>query len=172
MRTMSNLAKGIAAVSLVLFAAAAVSAPRPQAAQSQPAAQADVEAIRLARKDLNDALASRNLELYASYWTRDATVVWAGGEIRTGIDDNAKRLAGTFADPHFSGMRNIKEIEVAKGSLSAAEFGDWVWSFGLKDGSVASYRGQYLVMWHKNAGQWRIQSELYVWTSCTGDTGC
>jgi ketosteroid isomerase-like protein len=172
MRTMSNLVRGIAAASLMFFAAAAVSAPRPQAAESQPAAQSDVEAIRLARKDLNDALASRNLELYASYWTRDATVVWAGGEIRTGIDDNAKRLAGTFADPHFSGMRNTKEIEVAKGSLSASESGNWVWSFGLKDGSVASYRGRYLVMWHKDAGQWRIQSELYVWTSCTGDTGC
>jgi ketosteroid isomerase-like protein len=172
MRIMTNLAKGIAAASLMLFSAAAVCAPQPQAAPTQAAAQTDVEAIRLARKDLNEALASRNLERYASYWTRDATVVWAGGELRTGIDDNAKRLAGTFADPHFSGMRNTKEIEVAKGSLAASETGNWVWSFGLKDGSVASYRGRYLIMWHKDAGQWRIQSELYVWTSCTGDAGC
>jgi len=169
---MTNPAKAIAAAYMMLFSAAAMCDPRPQAAQPQAAAPTDVEAIRLARKDLNEALVSRNLELYASYWTRDATVVWAGGEIRTGIYDNAKRLAGTFADPHFSGVRNTKEIEVAKGSLSASESGNWVWSFGLKDGSLATYRGRYLVMWHKDAGQWRIQSELYVWTSCRGDTGC
>jgi ketosteroid isomerase-like protein len=172
MRIMTNLTKGIATAYLMLFSAAAVCAPQPPAAPTQPAAQTDVEAIRLARKDLNEALASRNLERYASYWTRDATVVWAGGELRTGVDDNAKRLAGTFADPHFSGMRNTKEIEVAKAGLSASEFGNWIWTFGLKDGALATYRGRYLIMWHKDAGQWRIQSELYVSTSCSGDVGC
>jgi ketosteroid isomerase-like protein len=169
---MIKLAKGIAGAYLMLLCSAAVYAPRLQAVEPQAAAHKDAEAIRLARQDLNEALASRNLERYASYWTRDASVVWAGGELRIGIDDNSKRLAGTFADPHFSGIRNAKEIEVAKGSLSASESGNWVWSFGLKDGSVANYRGRYLIMWRKDAGQWRIQSELYVTTSCSGDAGC
>jgi ketosteroid isomerase-like protein len=169
---MTNLAKGIAVAHLMLLGAVAVCAPQPQAVESQATAHDDAEAIRLARKDLNDALASRNLEHYASYWTKDATVVWAGGELRTGIDDNWKRLAGTFADPHFSGKRNAEKIEVTKGGLSASESGNWVWSFGLKDGAVATYRGRYLIMWRKDTGQWRIQSELYVSTSCSGDAAC
>jgi ketosteroid isomerase-like protein len=169
---MTNLAKGVAAAYLMLFGSVAVCAPQPQVVESEATVHKDAEAIRLARKDLNDALASRNLERYASYWTKDATVVWAGGELRTGIDDNWKRLAGTFADPHFSGKRNAEQIEVAKGSLSASESGNWIWTFGLKDGAVATYRGRYLIMWRKDAGLWRIQSELYVSTSCAGDAGC
>jgi ketosteroid isomerase-like protein len=169
---MTILAKAIAGTCLMLFSSAAVYAQRMQTGEPEATAQKDVEAIRLARKDLNEALASRNLERYASYWTKDATVVWAGGELRVGIDDNSKRLAGTFADPHFSGVRNVKEIEIAKGSPFASESGNWVWSFGLKDGSVANYRGRYLIMWRKEAGLWRIQSELYVSTSCSGDAGC
>jgi len=169
---MTNLAKVIAAAYLMLVSPAALCAPPLQAVESQKAGQKDAEAIRSARKDLNEALASRNLERYASYWTRDATVVWAGGELRTGIDENAKRLAGTFADPHFSGMRDAREIEVANGGLFASESGNWVWSFGLKNGAVAHYRGRYLIMWRKDAGQWRIQSELYVSTGCSGDVGC
>ena len=169
---MTNLAKGIAAGCLMLVGSMAVCAPPPQAVESQAAPHQDAEAIRLARKELNEALASRNLERYASYWTKDATVVWASGELRTGIDDNWKRLAGTFADPHFSGKRNPEKIEVAKGALSASESGDWIWTFGLKDGAVATYRGRYLIMWRRDAGQWRIQSELYVTTSCSGDAPC
>ena len=169
---MTNMAKAVAAAYLTLFGSAASYAAPRQAVESQAPEQKDTDAIRLARKDLNEALASRNLERYASYWTRDATVVWAGGELRTGIDDNSKRLAGTFADPHFSGKRNVEKIEVAAGSLSASESGDWVWSFTAKDGAVATYRGRYLIMWHTDAGLWRIQSELYVWTSCSGEAGC
>jgi ketosteroid isomerase-like protein len=169
---MTNLAKGITAAYLMLFSLSAVYAPCLQAAEPQADVQKDADAIRLARKDLNDALTSRNLERYASYWTKDATVVWAGGELRTGIDDNWKRLAGTFADPHFSGKRNAEKIEVAKGGLSASESGNWIWTFGLKDGAMATYRGRYLIMWRKDAGLWRIQSELYVSTSCSGDAGC
>jgi ketosteroid isomerase-like protein len=169
---MTKLAKGVAATCLTLFSSAALCAAPVPAVESQAPAQKDAEAIRLARKDLNEALASRNLERYASYWTKDATVVWAGGELRTGIDDNSKRLAGTFADPHFSGKRNVEKIEVTAGNLSASESGNWVWSFTAKDGALASYRGRYLIMWHKDAGLWRIQSELYVSTSCSGDAGC
>ena len=69
-------------------------------------------------------------------------------------------------------MRNAEKIEVVKGGLSAAESGNWIWTFGLKDGAVANYRGRYLVMWRKDSGLWRIQSELYVTTSCSGDAGC
>lgn len=47
-----------------------------------------------------------------------------------------------------------------------------VWSEGLKSGGVGTYRGRYLIMWLKTDGQWKIRSELYVETHCSGDPDC
>jgi ketosteroid isomerase-like protein len=136
-------------------------------------AQSDVEAIRRARKDLNEALVARNVERYARYWTKDAAVMWAGGALRIGLDDNTSRMASVFQDPHFSGKRTPEKIEIGNGSpLYASEAGVWVWSMGQKGGGVATYRGRYLIMWLKTDGQWKIRSELYVETSCGGDPDC
>jgi len=38
-----------------------------------------------------------------------------------------------------------------------------------KDGAVATYRGRYLIMWHKDAACGASSPELYVWTSCSGE---
>jgi ketosteroid isomerase-like protein len=154
----------------VLAAPCASSAP---AISRQQATQSDVEEIRRARNDLNEALAARNVERYARYWTKDAVVMWAGGGLRIGLDDNAIRMASVFEDPHFSGKRDPENIEIDNGSpLYASESGVWVWSRGLKTGGVGTYRGRYLIMWLKTDGQWKIRSELYVETSCSGDPDC
>ena len=63
---MTNMAKAVAAAYLTLFGSAASYAAPRQAVESQAPEQKDTDAIRLARKDLNEALASRNLERYAS----------------------------------------------------------------------------------------------------------
>lgn len=154
----------------VLVAPCASSAPTISA---QQATQSDVEEIRRARNDLNEALATRNVERYASYWAKDPVVMWGGGGLRVGLDDNVIRMSSVFEDPHFSGKRTPENIEVDNGSpLYAAESGVWVWSRGLKAGGVATYRGRYLIMWLKADGQWKIRSELYVETSCSGDPDC
>ncbi|MGH8335622.1 MAG: hypothetical protein ACRETL_02080 [Gammaproteobacteria bacterium] len=96
----------------VLTAPYASSAP---AASRQQATQSDVEEIRRARNDLNEALAARNVEHYAHYWTKDAVVMWAGGGLRIGLHDNATRMASTFEDPHLSGKRTPENIEIDNG---------------------------------------------------------
>lgn len=154
----------------VLAAPCASSAPT---VSRQHAAQGDVEEIRRARNDLNEALATRSVTLYARYWTKDAVVMWAGGGLRIGLDDNVIRMARTFEDPHFSGKRTPENIEIDNGSpLYASESGAWVWSEGLKTGGVGTYRGRYLIMWLKTDGQWKIRSELYVETHCSEDPDC
>jgi uncharacterized protein (TIGR02246 family) len=156
--------------------ACVTAAPRVSPAPAvlrQQVVQKDVEAIRLARNHLNEALSTRNLERYASYWTKDAVVMWASGSLRFGVDDNATRMAETFRDPHFSGRRTAEKIEVSNDTPAyASESGEWLWSVGLKTGAVGIYRGRYLIMWLKTEGQWKIRSELYVETSCSGDPGC
>jgi ketosteroid isomerase-like protein len=154
----------------VLAAPCASSAP---SVSQQQATRGDVEEIRRARSDLNEALAERSIARYARYWTKDAVVMWAGGGLRIGLHDNAIRMARTFEDPHFSGKRTSENIEIDNGSpLYASESGIWVWSAGLKTGGVGTYRGRYLIMWLKTDGQWKIRSELYVETHCSGDPDC
>ena len=139
---------------------AAPCASLARTASRQQATQSDVEEIRQARNDLNGALAERSVARYARYWTKDAVVMWAGGGLRIGLHDNAIRMARTFEDPHFSGKRTPKNIEIANGSpLYASESGVWVWSEGLKTGGVGTYRGRYLIMLKPIAAETRTASE-------------
>ncbi|PMZ36708.1 DUF4440 domain-containing protein, partial [Pseudomonas sp. FW306-2-11AB] len=52
----------------------------------------------------------------------------------------------------------------------AAEPGRWRWTVKTPLGDAA-FSGDYLAGWVKRGGQWRLQSELYVTTACTGP-GC
>jgi ketosteroid isomerase-like protein len=171
---MTNCIGRIAAMCLMLACV-----PAPPCASSAPtvsrqeATQGDIAEILRARNDLNEALAARNVARYARYWTKDAVVMWAGGGLRIGLHDNAIRMGKTFEDPRFSGKRTPEDIEIDNGSpLYASESGVWVWSEGLKTGGVGTYRGRYLIMWLKTDGQWKIRSELYVETHCSGDPDC
>ena len=165
-----RIAAGCFMLACVLAAPCASSAPTDA---RQHAGHGDVEDIRRARKDLNEALAARSVTAYARYWTKDAVVMWAGGGLRVGLPDNVIRMARTFKDPHFSGKRTPEHIEIDNGSPPyASESGVWVWTEGLKTGGVGTYRGRYLVMWLKTDGQWKIRSELYVETHCSGDPDC
>jgi ketosteroid isomerase-like protein len=153
-----------------LLTACAASAPNTSRHKST---QNEVGEIHRARNSLNEALAARDVERYARYWTQDASVMWAGGELRIGLDENVSRMRRTFEDPHFSGQRNPETIEIDNGDPAyASEAGIWVWSQGLTSGQVGRYRGRYLIMWIKTAGEWKIRSELYVETSCSGDPDC
>src|SRR6185312_1849718 len=109
----SRIAAGYLMLACVLAAPCASSAPN---VSRQQATRGDVEEIRRARNDLNEALAARSVARYARYWTEDAVVMWAGGGLRIGLHDNAIRMAKTFEDPHFSGMRKPEDIEVDNGS--------------------------------------------------------
>jgi len=171
---MTNCIGRIAAMGLMLACLpAAPCASSAPAVSRQEATHDDVAAILRARNDLNEALVERSVSRYARYWTKDAVVMWAGGGLRIGLHDNAIRMARTFEDPHFSGKRTPKAVEIDNGSpLYASESGGWVWSEGLKTGGVGTYRGRYLIMWLKIDGQWKIRSELYVETHCSGDPDC
>jgi ketosteroid isomerase-like protein len=136
--------------------------------------QSDKDSIREARQDLNDALATRDVERYRSYWLKDASVMWADGDLRVGVQDNSARMRLLFADPDFQmGLRTPERIEVEKRSASdAAESGTWQWKVKAASGEVVQYLGRYLVMWSKKEGHWKIRSERYVSTGCVGGAAC
>jgi hypothetical protein len=58
--------------------------------------QSDKDSIREARQDLNDALATRNVERYRSYWLKDASVMWADGDMPRHVVEDGGPLEDSF----------------------------------------------------------------------------
>ena len=129
--------------------------------------------IRLARAELNAALANRNLQSMAWYWLPDVTTIGGDGSLWVGKDKNVAGFDELFKDPNFvSGLRVLESVEISTGgSKSAAEVGKWEWRERVR-GEVVTYSGRYLIMWNLIDSQWRIRSELYVSTGCAGGAGC
>ena len=90
-----------------------------------------------------------------------------------GHDKNVEGFSNIFKDPNFvSGLRTPEKVEVATGGpKGAAETGVWEWRERV-GGQLLTYSGRYLVMWKLADEKWRIRSELYVTTGCTGGTHC
>lgn len=133
----------------------------------------DEMAIRAGRSALNSALEHRDLDVTGEFWLPDAHTTGGGGSLWVGKDQNMEGFSKIFADPNFiSGCRQPDVIEIATGGpKEAAEAGRWEWR-SRENGDVLAYHGRYLVMWQKRDGQWRIRSELYVTTGCSGGTAC
>ena len=162
-------------VGIVLSGIVASSA---QAASSISAARAvvsaDAKAILDARKGYNAALASRDSAAIAKYWQRDkCESIWANGVLTVGRDNIVARYAKAFDNRDFIwGIRTPHRVDVATDGRSyAAEVGTWKWKM-RSSGHVVTYEGRYLAMWHRVDETWRLQSDLYVETACTGGGAC
>lgn len=162
-------------VFLFLLATSTVAMAGPPSCNAgvQMHASADETAIRSARSELNTALKHRDLAATGKYWLSDAHTTGGGGSLWVGRNKNIEGFTKIFSDPNFvSECRTPDHIEVATGGPNeAAETGLWEWRTREKD-QVLTYRGRYLVMWQKLSGQWRIRSELYATTGCSGGTSC
>jgi len=145
---------------------------QPTAAR-EPGMSAAETAIRSARTELNAALANRDLEATARYWLPDVSTTGGDGSLWVGHDKNVEGFSNIFKDPNFvSGLRTPEKVEVATGGpKGAAETGVWEWRERV-GGQLLTYSGRYLVMWKLADEKWRIRSELYVTTGCTGGTHC
>ena len=156
------------AISTLVFAAQA----QPTVANQMRMGVAEA-AIRSARSALNSALTNRDLEVTARYWLPDVSTTGGDGSLWVGRDQNVRGFTKIFNGNSFvSGRRTPDKIEVATGGpKEAAETGTWEWRERVK-GQVLTYGGRYLVMWQLVNGKWRVRSELYVTTSCSGGTGC
>ena len=147
--------------------------------QTQPTAAKQIDittaeaAIRSARVELNTSLANRDLETTVRYWLPDVSTTGGDGSVWVGYDKNTEGFADIFKDPNFvSGLRTPEKVDVATGGpKSAAETGVWEWRERV-GGQILTYSGRYLVMWKLVGDKWRIRSELYVTTGCTGGDGC
>ena len=141
-------------------------------AAAQPAAAPDEAAIRAARGRSNTAIAAHDVAGIAGHWLPDVHIVTSTSAQASGRDANGERMAQQFARrPDTVYVRTPMTVDVLAAWAVAAERGTWTGRWTEPDG-VVDVAGTYLAQWRKVEGEWRIQAELFVPTSCRGSRYC
>jgi ketosteroid isomerase-like protein len=124
-------------------------------AQDNPRREA--EAIRMARKASNQAIASRDVEGISRHWLDDFVQVRGNGSFLTGKENIIASWKSLFqSDTAVLYIRNPKEIIISQNGIMAWETGEWL---GIHS---YSHGGNYSAMWRKRNGEWKLQAELFV----------
>ena len=141
--------------------AALLLVPSPGTAQPVPEAVAEVRAARLAQ---NAAIAARQLDSMATFWTTDVVIVSSRGGVMRGKEAYRQAFAG---DSSLIYVRTPDRIEVSAAWPLAWEEGTWVGQVGTNGPAVVG--GRYAAQWHHVGGRWLIRSELFVGIRCAGE---
>lgn len=149
----------VAWVTVALMAAVSLAGAQAPWSKSREAA-----AVRAARAAQNTAIAKRDIDRTASYWSPDIVVTAGLGRVIRGRDEYRAAFAADSALLYWREPERIDVAENAKWPL-AFETGSWT-------GRVAAYtrpliRGRYSAQWQKVDGQWRIRSEVFVALGCS-----
>lgn len=166
------------AVPLLSIAAAALALAGCSATMRQPPPSAadEVETIRQARLAQNQAIREQDLDAIAEVLEPDVHVTSGIGIHVVGRDNYRDAYAQDFEVlENVSYVRTPDEIELSSVDTGlaeriAAESGTWTGSFVTPRGP-AQMRGVYSAMWRKRGGRWRINSEIFVSLTCSGE-GC
>ena len=120
----------------------------------------DREAIRAARAEQTAAIACGDFKTVADFWTDDITVRRALGQAVNGV---AEALAAITpqGDVPLVYQREATSVEVSAHGLLAFETGRWSGHPGHA-AAAPVISGRYAAQWVKQAGRWRIRSEIFV----------
>ncbi|MFW6085131.1 MAG: YybH family protein [Gemmatimonadota bacterium] len=171
----SSPTKAVRALALLL-PAAVLAGCSATIRQSPPSAADEVETIREARLAQNRAIREQDLDAIAEVLESDVHVTSGIGIHVVGRDNYRDAYAQDFEVlENVSYVRMPDEIELSNVETGlaeriAAESGTWTGSFVTPRGP-AQMRGVYSAMWRKRAGRWRINSEIFVSLTCSGE-GC
>jgi len=127
----------------------------------------DERAIRTARLEQNDAIARKDPDRIASYWTDDVAIRRGLGPLVVGREGYRALFRD---DPDVIYVRIPTSIEVSDHWPLAFETGEWT---GRPGGATAPavIRGRYSAQWVKRDGRWLIRAEVFVALGCDS-VGC
>ena len=132
----------------------------------------DEQLIREARARSNAAIAAHDPAAMARVWMPDLHVVSSTSAQVAGREANQQRMSRQFANrPDTLYVRTPTTIDVFAPWAVASERGQWTGRWTEPDG-LMTIGGTYLAQWRKIDGQWLIQAELYVPTTCSGSRYC
>jgi uncharacterized protein (TIGR02246 family) len=123
--------------------------------------------VRAAVKQWNDAAAKKNAAAFAGFYTEDAVLMLEDGPDVRGRANLAQALGGMMSDPAFA-------LSFAADTVIASRSGDLAYETGhyalttTKDGKPATERGQYVVVWRRQAdGSWKVAVDAPVSDAAT-----
>jgi hypothetical protein len=112
------------------------------------------DAIRTRRRLTNRLIAGREAQRLRPFFAADARLIPGGGGLILGADAIVDAFARQFREPGFVAyVRTPDTVQIDAAGETAAETGRWTGN-GLG--------GAYMAAWRKAAGQWVIESELFV----------
>lgn len=144
----------------IALAALALAACAPAATVNQ---QSEEAAIRATGQDWQRAVAARDVERIVSLHTSDAVLMTPGTPVATGTAGARSSWAGLMAMPGVSLNWTPARIEVTS-PTTATETGAYNLSFDSPGGRVND-RGNYVTLWRKVDGQWRVATDATVSSS-------
>jgi ketosteroid isomerase-like protein len=128
----------------------------------------DIDQIRAARADYNDAIARHDVPAIVSFLDEEYQVTTSLGQLLQDRDGEAaawRDLIKSREDLLY--VRSPESIEVSSEYPLAAELGTWVGTWSTNQGEVRT-GGRYAAMWRQVDGVWKVRSELFVALYCTG----
>jgi ketosteroid isomerase-like protein len=147
----------IAAVAVGSFAAVR-SAP-----QSREAA-----AVRAARAAQNTAIASRDFDRAATFWTDDVVIRSGLGRVVQGRSSYRTAMA---ADTETVFRREPDRVDVSDNERWPLAFESGTWTAKSARNGRLLVRGRYAAQWIKRNGRWMIRAEVFVALGCANE-GC
>jgi len=136
----------------------------PNFAQGEP----DVERIRDARAQYNDAIARHDVPAIVSFLDEEYQITTSLGQLQQNRDEEAagwQELIASRQDLLY--VRSPETIEISNDYPLAAESGTWIGTWSTADGPVRT-GGRYAAMWRQVNGAWKVRSELFVALYCEG----
>ena len=123
----------------------------------------EANAVRAARTEQNEAIAARDLDRAASYWT-DSVTVTAG--LGASLHGRAAYRRAFEQDAAMVYERTPEQVVVSANWPLAWEQGKWTGRQANGGDGAPLLSGSYAAQWVKVAGRWLIKSELFVATGC------
>jgi ketosteroid isomerase-like protein len=126
-------------------------------AQADTARAAAEKYIRAARAESNAAIAKKNIDGVAKFWTNDFVEIISDGSLLCGKEPVIADWKIMFdKDPSIRFERQFGTIEFARGGTVAMEKGILIYT------SPYNYKGYYTALWRKVDGVWVTQMENFV----------
>lgn len=117
------------------------------------------DAVRARRKLTNRLIAAHDAGRLRPFLHPDITLITGDGTVIGGAPAVLEAFAAQFADPSFvTYERTTASVDLDQDGARAAEAGHWTATWR----DAPTLTGTYLAAWRKAAGQWVIESELYV----------
>ena len=147
---------------------AAVAAGSLALVRLAPQYSREAAAVRSARSAQNTAIAARDLDRAASFWTEDVVIRSGLGRV---VQGRASYKAAMAADTATIFRREPDRVDVSSNERWPLAFESGTWTGRSPRGGPALIRGRYAAQWIKRDGRWLIRAEVFVALGCS-PPGC